>query len=120
MKKTVLCFLVLSVVTGVSFAKEKIASSQSSDSHLLNIEICEENANIFGYLLTVSNACGYEINNSPMNDFTETSKKCTNKFGNKKMYNATMAAVHEAKNDMANHERGEMCSDFYKENKDFF
>lgn len=119
MKKIILCFWVLSMVTGASFAKE-IAVPPPIDSKFLNIEYCEKNADMLGYLLTASDACGYEINSGWLNYFTETNKKCIKKFGDKKMYNTTMAAIHEAKNDIANHERGDMCSGIYKAYKSFF
>lgn len=107
------------MVAGAGFAKgQGDTPPPPLDPKLLDIEFCEDNADMFGYLMTASNACGYEINNGWMSHYTDTNKKCINKFGDKKIYNATMAAIHEAKKDIASHERGDMCSGIYKAYKD--
>ena len=121
MKKVILCGLFLSLLSSASFAKEKPATPPPPiDSKNLDIEFCEETANLFGYLMTASASCKYTINKGWMNHYTDTNKKCIAKFGQDKIYNTTMAAVHEAKNDLATYERGDMCSGIYKAYKGFF
>ena len=111
--------LCLSMLTGVSYAKGTSSKPPPPlDPKTLDLEFCEDTADLFGYLMTVSNYCRYEINKAWMNHYTDTNNKCIKKFGQKKIYNTTLSAVHSANADINQYEKADMCSGIYKSYKD--
>lgn len=104
----------LSVVTPANAEKAKKGIPDK------DAEFCELNANINGYLTIMTNECGYELSEHQTQEFLKVNKICIGKFGNTRIFNSTMGGIHEAKKDLAEHERSDVCSGIFKAYKKFF
>lgn len=76
---------------------------------------CEANADFFGYATTLSAVCGYESSEKYSNAISQINKECVANFGNKFVFNASMAAVHEVKAKISEQGRNSVCADAHKE-----
>lgn len=83
-------------------------------------EYCESNANILGYLLTMEYSCGYKLGKQQSNQMSTINKVCIKKLGEDHISNVTLSGIHEAKNDLANHEHSDVCRGIYKSYKEFY
>lgn len=76
---------------------------------------CIDNSDFLGYSTTIASICGYEPNKKFSEATALISKECVATYGNKLVFNATMAAVHEVKAKIAEQGRSKVCADVYKE-----
>lgn len=113
-KYFIVIIVMLSVVTHANAEKSKKGQPDK------DAELCELNANIDGYLTIITNECGYELSNHQSQEFLQINKVCVEKYGNTRIFNSSMGGIHEAKKDLAEHERSDVCSGVYKAYKRFF
>lgn len=74
---------------------------------------CIHNGKLFGYVSTVAGICGYE----PNKNYTEKTinKKCVAQYGNKILFNSSMAAVHDFKVRISEQGKDKVCAEAYDE-----
>lgn len=83
-------------------------------------EYCEGNANILGYLMTMNYSCGYTLGKQQSNQMNGINKVCIKKLGEGHVSNITLTGIHEAKNDLVNHEHSDVCQGIYKSYNKFY
>lgn len=108
------------VVALLSLTCTGVMATEASQAPQLTEEFCESNADINGYLMVMTEQCGYQLSQKQKKLFADFNKKCISSYGQNAMYNITMSGVHNAKKDLAEHERNDVCSGIFKAYKNFF
>jgi|GEM_PF-6505628 len=81
---------------------------------------CEMNADLASYLITISAYCGYQRDSKYESILAEISKQCISLYGEPLTANASMAAIHSVKAEMADTGRSAACLRAYSEYREFF
>lgn len=116
--KSLICLAVIGIMGAVTHAEK--APSQDKESKSLTLNLCEESADIYGYLITMNYNCSYELNEFWDSTFSKVHKSCITKYGNTKIFNAMLSGVHQANNDLDNYQKSEICQGIYKAYKRYY
>ena len=81
---------------------------------------CQDNADLFGYATTIAADCSYEISQRHSKLIADINKSCIKKYGDKLTFNASIAGVHAAKQQIIVIGRNAACSQAYDEYKSIF
>ncbi len=76
---------------------------------------CENNGSLYGYATTISIMCSYEVGEKQSQLTSKISKSCNAQYGNKLVFNASMAAIHKVKARISEQGRNSVCADAYQE-----
>ena len=83
-------------------------------------EDCEMNADISSYTITISAYCGYERSSRYEHLLEINNKQCIELYGEPLTANASMAAIHSVKAEMAETGKNSACVRAYSEYRVFF